>query len=89
MWNRTQRKVGARRLRAERMRDEVREMLKVFAYVRHEADVRIEGFDVLEWIELFEDMRNECKGKEIPFEEWIEESMGDVTQHGPSSMALK
>jgi len=68
--NTNQRKVGAKRLRSDQMRSEVRQLLEVFAYLPSSVSVTVSGFDTLEYVIMLEGMREEYAGKEIPIEDW-------------------
>lgn len=68
--NTNQRKVGAKRLRSDQMRSEVRQLLEVFAYLPGSVSVTVSGFDTLEYVIMLEGMREEYAGKEIPIDNW-------------------
>jgi len=68
--NSNQRKVGAKRLRSDQMRSDVRQLLEVFAYLPSSVSVTVSGFDTLEYVTMLEGMREEYAGKEIPIEDW-------------------
>jgi len=68
--NTNQRKVGAKRIRSDQMRSDVRQLLEVFAYLPSSVSVTVSGFDTLEYVIMLEGMRAEYAGKENPIEDW-------------------
>jgi hypothetical protein len=66
LWNVNQRKVGAKRVRTPEVKKQMRDILRPFAYLTPQVRVSILGFDTIEYHEMFEDMRSELAGKEVP-----------------------
>jgi len=73
--NTNQRKVGAKRIRSDQMLAEVRELLLLFAYLPRIVTITIVGFDTLEYAIMFEDLRADCAGAEIPVEDWATKAL--------------
>lgn len=69
--NTNQRKVGAKRIRSNEMLEEIRQLLLPFAYLPREVRVVIGGFDTLEYFMMFESLREEHNGQEIPIKDWM------------------
>lgn len=73
LWNGNQRKVGAKRLRSHEVKQQMRAILRPFAFLPRTVNVLITGFDTIEYFELFEEMRNNLAGREMSVEEMMSE----------------
>lgn len=67
--NEAQRKRGQRPVRAESVTDTVRGLLKPFAALPLKTSIEISGFDTLEYAQIFDELRSELAGTDIPVEE--------------------
>ena len=65
--NKEQRKRGPKRLRSELVSQQVQDMLRPFAYLHTRVKVSVGGFDTIDFVDMFEQMRCACAGKEVPF----------------------
>lgn len=83
LFNHAQRKVGNRRLRTSWLLREMKWLLRPFAYIPREIPVLIDGFDTIEYAELFEALRDEYAGKNVPVIDWIEETLNMDVSAGP------
>jgi len=75
LFNHAQRKVGNRRLRSRYVLFEVKWLLRPFAYLPRHIPVLIDGFDTIEYADMFEALREEHAGKSVPVTEWLEETL--------------
>jgi hypothetical protein len=87
LWNGNQRKVGAKRVRTTEVRQQVRKVLQPLAYLHQGVKVVINGFDTIEYWELFEEMRLESTGKEVPIDDLMMEAMRSLKLYGPRRAA--
>ena len=67
--NKAQRKRGQRPMRAEAVTDTVRGLLKPFAALPSDVKIKISGFDTLEYVQIFDELRIEFAGTDVPVEE--------------------
>jgi len=75
LFNHAQRKVGNRRLRSHYVLSDMKWLLRPFAHLPRPISVRIDGFDTIEYADMFETLREEHAGKSIPVTEWLEETL--------------
>lgn len=75
LMNTNQRKVGAKRVRSAAMLDDVKQFLLLFAYLPTSVDVSISGFDTLEYVMMFDDMRKEHAGQEVSVHDWMNRAL--------------
>jgi len=78
LWNERQCKTGVRRLRSPLVMEQMRAMLRPFAYLPRRVTVLITGFDTSVYVDLFEEMRNELAEKEMPVDETMREVMPPI-----------
>jgi len=83
LFNHAQRKVGNRRLRKPCLLLQMKCLLWPFAHLARRVPVLIDGFDTIEYAELFETMREEHADRTIPTIDWIEETL-KTNVAGPS-----
>lgn len=69
LYNERQCKTGVRRLRSPEVMQQMRAMLRPFAYLPRRVTVLIIGFDTSVYVDLFEEMRVELAKKEMPVDE--------------------
>lgn len=74
--NEAQRKRGPKPIRSDEVRDTIRGFLRPFAALHKGAEIRISGFDTLEYLLMFDEMRHELAGSDIPVEELCELTTG-------------
>jgi hypothetical protein len=83
LFNHAQRKVGNRRLRSRHLLSEMKWLLRPFAYLPRQVSVLIDGFDTIEYADMFEALREEHAGESVPVTEWLEETL-NADMAGPS-----
>lgn len=74
--NEAQRKRGPKPVRSDEVRDTIRGFLRPFAALHKGAEIRVSGFDTLEYLLMFDEMRLELAGSDIPVEELCELTTG-------------
>jgi len=75
LFNHAQRKVGNRRLRKPLLLHQMNVLLWPFAHLPRRIPILIDGFDTIEYVELFQTMREEHADKFISTIDWIEETL--------------
>lgn len=70
--NRSLRKLGQKRMRTQKVKDEVERVIEPFARLRDTIPtVEVVGFDTLDFAEMFDEMRGRLAGTPVPIEEML------------------
>lgn len=67
--NEAQRKANGAQIRADLVRETIRGLLKPFAALPRRTKIKISGFDTLEYVEIFDQLRNSFAGTDMLTEE--------------------
>lgn len=70
--NQTQRKRGTRELRSELVRNTIRGLLRLFAVLPRTVSIEVTGFDTLDYVEMFDEIRSTLADSDMSVEELCE-----------------